>query len=148
MLTSTGEYPPHNLWDKPKGLTAPRGWEVREQPLGHKSISPRDCIHVWYPVPMETSDHGCTWPTYVQYIHKRALNICYCHCVQRLVRTLSGCWMSLSEMTRTIRGTRRLLSPFLRSCQRVVSTMAGSHIETSCLSFVYNRHCKLMRVLL
>lgn len=50
------------------------------------------------------SSHGnqqlwCTWPTYVLYVHKHVLTICYCRCVQQLAGTWSGCWVSLSDKT-------------------------------------------------
>lgn len=55
------------------------------------------------------SSHGnrwqwCTWPTYVLYVHKHTLTICYCHFVQQLAGNSGGCRTSLTEMARTNRG--------------------------------------------
>lgn len=94
----------HNLRDNPKGLTAERGWEVWEAwPQVDFSERLQSCL-----IP---SSHGnrrlwCTWPTYVLYVHKHALTICYCLFVHRLAGTLSGCRMSLPKIARTNRGAR------------------------------------------
>lgn len=95
-LTFTGQYL-HRM-----GMM---GQEVREQELGHQSISPRlqSCL-----IP---SFHGNqrmwhTWPTYVLYVHKHGLAICYRRFVRQLAETLSDCCMSLSDIVRTNRGAR------------------------------------------
>ena len=112
VLTFAIEYS-HIIWGvNPKGLTAERGWEgarVVAWPQVDFSERLQSCL-----IP---SSHGnrrlwCTWPTYVLYVHKHTLTICYCCFVHRLVGTLSDCQMSLWEITRTNREARSCFHHF------------------------------------
>lgn len=138
---------PHNLRVNPKGLTAERGWEgarVVAWPQVDFSERLQSCL-----IP---SSHGnrrlwCTWPTYVLYVHKHTLTICYCCFVHRLVGTLSDCQMSLWEITRTIREARSCFHHFWEAVNALRQQWLQVTLRQAALC-VYNRHCKRMRILL